>query len=152
MQGLKILGQHARNSDDCDVWIGMLPAFDLFQLFVALLPPKPNLSPLWNAHEIMLPKRLGRTGVRLNNVGRPSNSHIVDNIEIERPKFGGDKRSAIQAGTGHFAELTRNNGVFGNRFMKPKCHHVDLMTATDKRTCKLPSPMFGATADGVELF
>ena len=130
----------------------MLEAFDLFQFAVALLPPKPNLSPLWNAHEIMLPKRFGRTRMWLNNVGRPSNSHVVDNIEVERPEFGGDQRSAIQAGTRHFAELVRNNAIFGNRFVKSKCQDVDLMTATHQRTSKLPSPMLGATADGVELF
>src|SRR6266404_7458259 len=152
MKRLKILGQHARNSDDRDVRIGMLPAFDFFQLFVALLSPKPNLSPLWNAHEIMLPKRFGRTCMWLNNVGRPSNSHVVDNIEVERPEFGSDQRSAIQARTRHFAELVRNNAIFGNRFVKSKCHHVDVMTATHKRTSKLPGPMLGATADGVELF
>src|SRR2546423_9649907 len=130
----------------------MLPAFDLFQLPVALLSPKPNLSPLWNAHEIMLPKRFGRTCMWLNNVGRPSNSHIVDNIEVERPKFGRDLRSTVQSGTRHFSELVWNNSIFGNPFVKSKCHHVDLVTATRKGTCKLPGPMLGATADGVELF
>jgi hypothetical protein len=149
MQRFEIARHHTRDRHDHCHRISVLAPFDFRQFAVALLPPKANLTPLRDAQEIVLPERFCRTRMRLNNVRRPPDSHVVHEIEAQRREFGGEGRSAIQTGTRHLQTMG-DDAIAGRFRIKFERHHMDLMNVSRQAARKLPGPMFEPAAPRVE--
>ena len=83
MQRFKMTLHHVRDGYDQRRAPLVLSALHFRQFPITAFAPEPNLPPLRDAAEVLLPERDSRTAMRMDNIRVPSDPHVVHNVEAQ---------------------------------------------------------------------